>query len=315
MKKVSSSKVANGGNANGQKFQKKVGVSDVAKLALDQILESFETGLIPNLVSIGMFPKVNSPSAKWSLANRLLMLMHGTGDARTFKQWQAVDRCVKKGKKAFYILAPNIIKIRKETAINEGDVIVGSEKEAAVVQVLRGFRDLPVFRFEDTEGEPLVDHEFNEQNLPFLSRAKEWNLKVEAIPGNNGCYGYYSQNDDYIGLATPEESVFFHELAHAAHRRHLGELKAGQDPYQEIVAELSAAALCRMVGKECGGHLGNSYRYIAKYAEEIGKTPHGACMTVLKEVEAVLNLILNGDSKTVEPTSDEELVIAQAIAV
>ena len=46
----------------------------------------------------------------------------------------------------------------------------------------------------------------------------------------------------------PEESVFFHELAHAAHEKVKGTLKAGQDPLQEVVAELSAQALCRMVG-------------------------------------------------------------------
>jgi hypothetical protein len=33
-----------------------------------------------------------------------------------------------------------------------------------------------------------------------------------------------------------------------AHEKVNGNLKAGQDPLQEIVAELSAATLCRMVG-------------------------------------------------------------------
>ena len=31
-------------------------------------------------------------------------------------------------------------------------------------------------------------------------------------------------------------------------------MKPGQDPLQEVVAELSAQALCRMVGKQAQGH-------------------------------------------------------------
>ena len=50
-----------------------------------------------------------------------------------------------------------------------------------------------------------------------------------AIPGNYQCCGYFSQNRNEIGLASKEETVFFHELAHAAHQKLLGELKKGQD--------------------------------------------------------------------------------------
>ena len=67
-----------------------------------------------------------------------------------------------------------------------------------------------------------------------------------------------------IALASPEECVFFHELAHAGHDK-LAPLKPGQDWKQEIVAELSAAVLCRLVGKK-PDNLGQSYRYIEKYA-------------------------------------------------
>jgi len=75
------------------------------------------------------------------------------------------------------------------------------------------------------------------------------------------------------------------------HDRVKGGLQAGQDPLQEIVAELSAAALCRMVGKTTE-RLGNNYRYIKRYAEAISMTPHGACLKVMAETEKVLNLIL-----------------------
>ncbi len=74
----------------------------------------------------------------------------------------------------------------------------------------------------------------------------------KAIPGNYFRCGYYSSLGKEIALATKEESVFFHELAHCAHEKVKGSLKAGQDPLQEIVAELSAQALCSIVGKKTG---------------------------------------------------------------
>jgi hypothetical protein len=47
-----------------------------------------------------------------------------------------------------------------------------------------------------------------------------------------------------------------------------------------------------MVGKHPDDRLGNSYRYIKRYAEEIGMTPHGACLKVMAETEKILNLVL-----------------------
>ena len=94
-----------------------------------------------------------------------------------------------------------------------------------------------------------------------------------------------------IALATPEEKTFFHELAHAGHERIKGKLTPGQDPFQEITAELCAQALCRLVGKSGEKHFGNSARYISNYAEKAGITPHAACLKVLSDTEKVLNQI------------------------
>ena len=84
---------------------------------------------------------------------------------------------------------------------------------------------------------------------------------------------------------------FFHELAHASHSR-ITKLKSGQDPLQEIVAELSALALCRLVGTSGDKFLGNSYRYIENYANEIKMSPYSAVLKVISETEKVLKLIL-----------------------
>ena len=258
-------------------------MKEKVKQALNVILERFKTGNIPESVAYSMFPVSDIPSAKWSLLNRTLMFLSGTADGRGYRQWQQVGRYVKKGSRAFYILVPFIKKIDDEN---------GDPKEA-----LLGFGTRPVFRVEDTEGQPLDYQNIEVPELPLLKRAEQWGISVKAIPGNYKYYGYYASNRNEIALTAPEECVFFHELAHAAHHKYKGPLKNGQDPLQEIVAELSAQALCRIVGKQPNNTLGNSYKYIERYAEKLKITPYSACLKVMSETEKVLKLILDGIDK------------------
>ena len=206
------------------------------------------------------------------------MFLSGTQDARGYRQWKQVGRHVKKGSKAIYILVPRITKA--------DDSVTGEEET-----ILTGFVCRPVFRVEDTGGDPLEYEQIELPDFPLIERAEEWGIAVKAIPGNYRYWGCYSMNRMEISLATDEEAVFFHELAHAAHDRVNGSLKGGQDPFQEIVAELSAQALCRMVGKQLRDTTGNSYRYIERYADKIKLSPHIACLRVMSVTEKVLCLI------------------------
>lgn len=256
-------------------------MNDKVKQVLNVILDKFKSGEIPEAVALACFPMPDIPSSAWSFTNRTLMFLAGTGDARGFRQWKKANRWVRKGAKAIYILVPCF---KKE--VNEES---GEEKE-----FLRYFKPSPVFMYEDTEGNPLDYEQIELPDLPLIERAEEWNISVRAIPGNYRYHGYYSFNRKEIALATPEEKVFFHELSHAAHEKIKGSLTKGQDPLQEIVAELSAAALCKIVGKKGNGSFGNSDKYIEKYSEKIDMSPYNACLKVMSETEKVLNLILNG---------------------
>ncbi|MFC1488943.1 ArdC-like ssDNA-binding domain-containing protein [Thermodesulfobacteriota bacterium] len=257
------------------------------KHVLDGILAKFKSGEIPEAVALASYPIPNIPSTKWSFTNRTLMFLSGTGDARGFRQWNKANRWVKKGSRAIYILVPCFKKeINEET---------GEEKD-----VIRFFKTSPVFKYEDTKGERL-DYECIElPDLPLIQKAKEWGISVKAIPGNYRCHGYYSPSRKEIALATPEEISFFHELSHAAHEKVKGGLKQGQDPLQEIVAELSAQALCRIAGRRSNDTLGNSYKYIEGYAEKVKMTPYSACLKVIAETEKVLNFILRQRGMTIE---------------
>jgi antirestriction protein ArdC len=261
---------------------------------LDVIVEKFKSGEIPEAVAMASFPVPDTPSSKWSFTNRTLMFLAGTVDARGFRQWKEVNRWVKKGARAIYILVPCFKK--------EIDDQTGEEKE-----VLRFFKSMPVFMYEDTDGEELDYRTIELPELPLLDKAREWGISVKATPGNYRFSGYYSPERQEIALATPEEKTFFHELAHAGHERIKGKLTSGQEPLQEIVAELSAQALCRLVGKRTTDTTGNSFRYIERYAEEVKMTPHLACLKVLGEAENVLNLILK-DATIISPSEGEPVM-------
>ena len=273
-------------------------MNEKIKGVLEDILDAFKSGLIPATIAVSVFPPKNIPAAKWSLLNRTIMFLAGTGDARGFHQWKQVNRNVKKGAHALHIFAPRFVKKKDE------------DKD----QILTGFLTVPVFRFEDTEGESLDYENIPLPELPLKDVAENWGIAVKAIPGSYSTYGYYSPQRKEICLASEDESIFFHELAHAAHERVIGKLNPGQDPLQEIVAELSAQALCFIVGKT-SKHMGNSYQYIETYAKRLDISPYTACVKVLGEVEKVLDLILNPSFEAHPPNPSVALEeVSQCIA-
>ena len=109
------------------------------KQVLDSILEKFKTGEIPDAIAMATFPIPDTPSCRWSFTNRTLMFLSGTCDARGFRQWKSVDRWVKKGAKAIYILVPCF---KKKTEAETGE-----EKE-----VLCFFKSSAVFKVEERKG-------------------------------------------------------------------------------------------------------------------------------------------------------------------
>ncbi len=263
--------------------------------ALSGILQEFEQGTIPEAIALAMFPTADIPSAKWSLLNRLLMVMAGTGDARGIKQWNQVGRRVKKGAHAFRIFAPRFIKIKSQnlSKSTEGeDLESAATAETKEKKRIVGFLLIPVFRVEDTEGEPLTYEALEVPDLPLMEVAGAWGLEVKAIPGNNRIYGCFSPSAGRISLASPEEKVFFHELAHAAHSR-TGLLEERAKWQREMVAELSAAVLCRVCGRQPDENLGETFSYLEQESKKAGLPVTQACLTVLSDVEATLNLVFS----------------------
>jgi len=271
-------------------------MNSTAGNAVQRILEAFETGNIPKAIAYSTFnPPSNIPAYKWTPKNRALAFLQHTGDARGFNQWKEVGRFVKKGSRSVYILGPVIKKLKP----SQNDPDDNDPKDASKCI---GFFGIPVFRMEDTEGEPLEYVNLDTKTLPFANVAKKWGLTVIAGSFNGEYYGYYSPSRNEIVMATDEEEAFLHELAHAAHFRI--DPKAAELPkwQQEIIAELSAGALLYMIGKEA--QIGNHYQYIKSHAADADLDPFKACMKILDVCIAVISAI------TAEVASPESVAVA-----
>lgn len=131
-----------------------------AEKSLDMVIKRFKSGELPKAMAQTAI-EGNRPLDSWSFRNKVIAFAHNTMDARGYKQWQKVGRQVKKGASAFYIFGPIIKTVEEEKENEDGETTV-EEKEKLV-----GFRTIPVFRKEDTEGEPL-NTDYGPDQLPPL---------------------------------------------------------------------------------------------------------------------------------------------------
>ena len=250
-----------------------------ARSCLQQIVDLFKSGDVPKALAVATIPpQENIPCSRWSWGNRLLQFLADTSDGRGYRQWQQAGRHVKKGSKCFHILGPKVKKVKKA----DSD---GQETEKMVVV---GFYSIPIFRVEDTDGEALPYEPTTPPPLSDVAERLGLTVSYQTFAGRY--YGYYRGDSKKIVLASHDFKVFFHELAHAAHHRISGNLKGGQIPSQEIIAELTAATLSSLYCPDA--NLGFSYEYVQEYAKRSKKTLERACLAVINTVGKVLDEIL-----------------------
>ncbi len=236
------------------------------------------------------------PMYRWSWRNQLIAVMCGTTDARGFKQWQEVGRNVKKGTKAIWILAPLVGKTK--------DKDTGEDKP-----VVYGFRSIPVFKYEDTQGEALIKPESDKyadwiSELPLIDVANSWGITVDACTHHQGqALGSYRFGGSGKGivLATENLSTWAHEMIHASDDKVHG-LNKRDRATGEIIAELGSAVLLTCLGFEYEADLGGAYDYIRSWsmrktgeAVDSVKAKHMTikrCSEVLKETCECVDAIL-----------------------
>lgn len=250
-----------------------------ANAELEKVVRLFSSRQLPDLCAKVIINSPAKPSSKWSMGNQLLMLLAGTSDARGFRQWTEVGRSVSKGAKAFYILGPVTKKVRSDEQ--------GEEDDSRLVLV--GFKAIPVFRYEETQGQTLPT--YTPRTIPPLMEvAERFGMKVQYERLAPGVYGATDHTGKTITLATEDWDTFFHELAHSIHRTFEPKTGLGQEPEAETIAQLVAATLARLYERPADNF---SWNYIAAYAasdknpQQVGR----ACMRVLDRTKKVLDLI------------------------
>jgi len=250
-----------------------------AKAAAATIVAAFQdTNSLPKPLS-QVFIHRHAHYRKWSWGNQLLVALHGYTDARTFKQWKEHGRQVKKGEKAFFILAPMKKKVVDKDTQEEKTVIYG-------------FKGLPVFGLEQTEGPPLPDKTEIDQwidTLPLIEVARAWGLKVEAqsLPNALGAY----QFGKAIRLSVKNLSVWSHELIHAADDKNGNLLERGQQLSSETVATLGGAVLLELLGFHHDSDIGGCWQYINSYAKKSEVDVTEACMQTLERTCLAVALV------------------------
>ncbi len=266
--------------------------------ASEKLLEMFKSQEFGPQLSLSIIKRRSDdpanalPCNKWSIGNQLLMWFLGRTDtAATFLQWKAMHRRVVKNAKSFCIFSPITCKSKKK----KDD---GTEEDVVIV---KGFRPVPVFRIEDTIGVNLDVPDYRPPELPPLYAAAEaLGIKIYWKPTSRPVYGYYRPGDNSITLSSTDYVVWFHELCHGV-RETLTDTKADPDR-EEIIAETTAIVLYEMQFGE-HGYTEQAYDYIKHYCAD--KSPEAvikAVMGVLKDVEQVINVILDAANEAATDT-------------
>ena len=225
--------------------------------AIANLINMFKNKDFPQKLALTIIKRVDEgiPSDKWSITNKIIMLLLGnTTDA-------------------FYILAPNTKKIKNEEDEDE--------------YIITGFRPIPVFRYESTEGKEIPHHDYKPQELPpFLDVAEKMGIKVKWKPIHKAAYGYYRPWDKSITLCSQDYIVYFHELAHAVHDT-IEPINEVDKNKAEIVAELSAAVLTEMLG--ISGYEQQAYEYIKTYTK--GKKDKNVIISITNVLNTVQKVV------------------------
>ena len=252
-------------------------LTENAQQIVKQLLDRFQSGDIAPLIQIAtlkLTTETSIPASRWSICNQLLAYIQtGEIDCRGFRQWEQIHRHVTMGAHAAYILGP--YPNQRADRRNRENQTCWIQIHSSIPGQHDGGR---------THSSPVS---LAPASLPPLYEvAQAWGIQVDYIPFGGSEYGSFQNLTKTIRLATHEEKVFFHELAHSAHAR-LETLKGGQDPRQETIAEFVSCILMQIYGLR--DTTGYTWEYVKSYNPE---NPIKAIMDALDTIDKVLNQIL-----------------------
>lgn len=253
---------------------------DIYAAVTDRIIRQMEQGIIPwnkpwGGVSSGAYS--GTTGKPYSLLNQ--MLLNKPGAYYTFGQIQKLGGKVRKDERS------QLIVFWKQIPVKEQDGQTG-EIKTAVVPMLRYYN---VFHIDQSEG--LIPPDTAPKEISTNPEAEnivnEYLLRSGVeLRHQVSDEAYYAPSLDRVVLPTTDQfsstaeyySTAFHELAHSTgHQSRLNRLKAtahfGSESYskEELVAEITAAALMNHTGLETGSTFRNSTAYIQSWLSALRK--------------------------------------------
>lgn len=247
---------------------------DIYSAVTDRIIQQLEQGCIPwsKPWTGTQEGAISGTTGKpYSLLNQILLEKPGT--YFTFNQIQKQGGRIRKGEK------PSMVVFWKQIPVKQQNKQTG-ETEETLVPMLRYYN---VFHTEQCEGlkenvlKPVEQSESAEANEIITNYIQYSGV---AIVHQKGDEAYYSPAKDCVTLPLVEQftsmaeyySTAYHELAHSTgHKSRLDRLRAaayfGSESYskEELVAEITAAALMNYTGLETKGTFRNSAAYIQNW--------------------------------------------------
>lgn len=283
---------------------------DVYQIVTDRIMTALEMEEIPwqrpwCSVNGGAYNRVSGKH--YSLINQ--MLLTHTGEYATFKQWTELGGKVRKGEKGEMVVFfkwPDQDQ-EEQTEDNKEET---QEDDRSLRPVLRYYK---VFHISQVEGVEPLESKMPVYSSDPISIGEEvfWNyvrregIRVELEPSNEA---YYSPSRDLIHLPElrqykdPSElcSTAFHEAAHSTgyegrlNRVGLKKASFGSETYsrEELVAEISAAALLNTLGIETDHSVQNSSAYIRGWLKAL-QDDRRLVVQAAGQAEKAVNYILN----------------------
>ena len=247
---------------------------DIYAAVTDRIIQQMEQGILPwakpwGGVTGGAYS--GTTGKPYSLLNQ--MLLNKPGAYYTFNQVQKLGGSVRKGEKS------QMVVLWKQIPVKEQNSQTGEIQEN-LIPMLRYYN---VFHIDQCEGIRAVtgtqEQLHSDEDADSIIRAYLDRTGVKLIH-RIGDEAYYSPSRDCVVLPIPEQfksmeerySTAFHELAHSTgHQSRLNRLRTtarfGSESYsrEELVAEITAAALMNHTGIETKGTFRNSAAYIQNW--------------------------------------------------
>lgn len=293
---------------------------DVFQLVTDRIVEQLEQGVVPwqcPWVKGNDEQAINYMTRKpYSLLNQIL-LWRG-GEYLTFKQCKALGGSIKKGARSSIVVFYTMSTEKRKTVIDEE---TGEEQEVTITKhydmpVLKAYH---VFHISDCEGiesklatgeQQSYEHDPVTEAEAVITGYVGREKSLRFLNDTQSNRAYYSPLYDEVRVPMISQfkeveeyySTAFHELTHSTGIQgrcdRKSEMKGvsyfGNENYsrEELVAEISAAMLCGMVGIDADKAFNNSVAYIHGWMEHL-KNHHKEFVWAARHAEQAVKYIMN----------------------